>query len=84
MQLREIRVEQQLRRVYAYRRLTLAFTAQYPLGVHQAPEIWTYRTQCEHNDRLSVLNCAQNTGGTWRTSKILQQVDLTTDFIAYW
>ena len=42
MQLREIRVEQQLRRVYAYRRLTLAFTAQYPLGVHQAPEIWTY------------------------------------------
>ena len=51
VQLSEVRIKQQLRRVYTDRRLTLAFTAQHPLRVDKTPEIRPY-TQHQHNNRL--------------------------------
>lgn len=42
VQLSEVRIKQQLRRVYADRRLALALTAQHPFRVDQTPEIRTY------------------------------------------
>ena len=47
MQLREVRVEQQLRRVDSYRRLSFAFITEHPVRIHHTPELRTYTKRTE-------------------------------------
>jgi len=70
VQLRQVRIKQQLRGVYADRWLTLAFTAEYPLRVHQTPEVRTYT---KHTER-QVIRITSNRSSGVTTYKMTETI----------